>query len=141
MESCLVRFAGELFTLGKADAVGRRHNAVEADLLGVGYGIDEERRESRLAARKQDDYLAAGLEGNGSVEDRLDIFKLRLVNITHLIGVHEARIAHHVTAIREVDGQNRPAAKLDGGGAVSMNLLVLGALEITTKEEALDPPA
>jgi hypothetical protein len=62
------------------------------------------------------------------------------VDITYLIGVHETRIAHHVTAIRKVDSENGPAAKFDGRAAVAVNVLVFGALEVAAKEEALDAP-
>ena len=34
----------------------------------------------------------------------------QLVDVADLVGVHEARIAHHVAAVRQIDGQHRAAS-------------------------------
>jgi len=47
------------------------------------------------------------------------------VDEADLVGIHEARVAHHVQAIGEVDGQYGTAAVLHGGGAVVVELLVV----------------
>jgi hypothetical protein len=60
------------------------------------------------------------------------------VDVAHLIGIHEARIAHHVAAVGEVDREDRAATVLDGARPVIVNL-VLGHRHVATAEEALDP--
>ncbi len=61
---------------------------------------------------------ACGLMRDGVVEQRLDVFPGQLVDEPDLVGVHEARIAHHVAAVGQVDGEHRAAAVRDGAGAV-----------------------
>jgi hypothetical protein len=39
----------------------------------------------------------------------------------HLVGVHEAGVAHHVAAVGQVDGQDRPAAVLYSGAGALYN--------------------
>ena len=51
-----------------------------------------------------------------------------------LVGIHEARIAHHVAAVREIDGQNRSAAMLHGAGAVVVELLVVVRADVAAGE-------
>ena len=41
-----------------------------------------------------------------------------LVDVADLVGVHEARVAHHVAAVGQVDGEHRAAAVLDRRAAV-----------------------
>ena len=63
----------------------------------------------------------------------------QFVNITHLVGIHEAGIAHHVAAVREVDGQNRAAAVLDGAAAVVVETFVVVGRDVAAGEVLLDP--
>jgi hypothetical protein len=57
------------------------------------------------------------------------------VNITNLVRIHEARIAHHVAAVGQVDSQNSAASKLDIRSSVMMNVFVFSSAEVATKEE------
>ena len=57
-----------------------------------------------------------------------------------LVGIHEARIAHHVAAVREIDGQDRSAAVLNGAGAVVVELLVVVSADVTAGEALFQVP-
>ena len=61
------------------------------------------------------------------------------MHITNLVRVHEARIAHHVAAVGEVDGQNGTASELDITRAVMMNVRILGRLKIAAVKQRFDP--
>ncbi len=115
----------ELRALRELDAVGRRLHRVVADLLGITHRIQEVRRHRRLAARELHRHLALRLERDGVVEQRLDVFPRELVHEPDLVGIHEARVAHHVAAVGQVDGEDRAAAVLDGAAAVVVELLVV----------------
>ena len=115
----------ELRALGELDAVGRRLHRVVADLARVTHRVEEVRRHRRLAARELHRHLPARLDRDGVVEDLLDVFPAQLVDEPDLVRVHEAGVAHHVAAVRQVDGQHRAAAVLDGAAAVVVELLVV----------------
>ena len=51
-----------------------------------------------------------------------------------LVGVHEARIAHHVAAVGQIDGQHRAAAVRDGAGAVVVQLFVVVRADVAAGE-------
>src|ERR1043165_2176273 len=138
MLPCGLRSFAELYVFGVADAIGRGENAVKANLLRVSDGVQEVGRERRLAARKENDDLATRLERDGVVEDRFRVFKRRLVNIADLIRIHEARVAHHVAAIRQVNREHCAATELDVGRAVTMNVGVFGCAKISPEEERFD---
>ena len=55
-----------------------------------------------------------------------------------LVGIHEARIAHHVAAVGQVDGQDRAAAVLDGAAAVVVQLLVVVRADVAARERFLE---
>ena len=55
-----------------------------------------------------------------------------------LVGVHEARVAHHVAAVGQVDRQDRAAAVLDGAAAVIVQLLVVVRLDVAPRERLLE---
>src|SRR5262249_15284068 len=60
--SCsLCRFT-KLKVFSKANSVGRCQNAIEPDLFRIGNCVEVIRRKSRLATRKQDNYLPARLK-------------------------------------------------------------------------------
>src|SRR6266850_909061 len=115
--------AAEFFTLGKLDAVGGCLDAVVANLARVAHCIQEVRRKRGLAAGELYRHLPARLDGNGVVEQSLDLFPTQLMDKTYLVGVHEAGIAHHVATVGEINGEDRAAAVLDGGGAMLVQLL------------------
>ena len=103
----------ELLALRELDAVGGRLDAVVADLLGIADRVEEVRRQRRLAARELHRHLPLRLDRDGIVEQRLDVFPAQLVDEPDLVRVHEARVAHHVAAVGQVDRQHRTAAVLD----------------------------
>src|SRR5262249_17728527 len=109
------------------------------DLLRVCDCVEIVRRERWLTAGEENDDLSSRFKGYGAIENRFCVFKRRLVNIANLVRVHEARIAHNVAAIRQVDSQHRAASKLDIRSAVTMNIFVFSSLKVATKEERLDP--
>ena len=57
--------------------------------------------------------LSSRLERYGAVEYGLRVLERRLVDVAHLIRVHEARVTHHVAAVRQVNRENRAATELD----------------------------
>ena len=76
-------------------------------------GVEEVRRERRLAAGELHRHLPARLDRDRVVEDLLDVVQRQLVDVADLVRVHEARVAHHVAAVRQVDREHRAAAVLD----------------------------
>ena len=135
------RFGGrfrELRALGELDAVGCRLHRVVADLARVANRIEEVRRHRRLAARELHRHLPARLDGDGVVEDLLDVFPAQLVDEADLVRVHEAGIAHHVAAVGQIDRQHRPAAVLDRAAAMVVQLLVVVRLNIAAGKHLLE---
>ena len=128
----------ELGALGELDPVGRRLDAAVPDLLRVAHRVEEVRRHRRLAARELDRHLALRLERDRVVEQRLDVLPRQLVHEPDLVRVHEARIAHHVAAVREVDREDRAAAVLDGARAVVVQLLVVVRPDVAAREGVLE---
>src|SRR6266576_528858 len=61
------------------------------------------------------------------------------MNIANLIGVHEARVAHHVATIGKIDGEYGASAKLYVGSAVTVDGSVFGSAKITSEEQRFDP--
>ena len=82
--------AGETGLQGEAQAVGGRLHHLVADLLRVPAGGEEVRGERRLPARELHRHLPPRLEGDGVVEDVLDLLHRELVDVAHLVRVHEA---------------------------------------------------
>ncbi len=128
----------EVEALGELDAVGRRLHRVVADLARVANRVEEVRRQRRLAARELHRHLALGLDGDGVVEHRLDVVPRQLVDEADLVGVHEARVAHHVAAVGEVDREHRAAAVLDGAAAVVVQLLVVVRADVAAREHLFE---
>jgi len=58
----------------------------------------------------------------------------------HLVGVHEARVAHHVAAVGEVDGEHRAAAVGDGARAVLVERGIVVRADVAAREDLLDVP-
>ena len=134
----LGRCLRELRALGELDAVGRRLHAVVADLLRVAHRVEEVRRHRRLAARELHRHLALGLDRDGVVEQRLDVFPGQLVDEADLVRVHEARVAHHVAAVGQIDRQDRAATVLDGAAAVVVELLVVVGADVAARKDVLE---
>ena len=55
-----------------------------------------------------------------------------------LVRIHEARVAHHVAAVGQVDREDRAAAVLDGGAAVVVELLVGVRPDVAAGEHVLE---
>src|SRR5664279_3295303 len=134
----LVRRLRELRLLREPDAVRGALDREVADLLRVAGRLDEEGRDRGLAARELHGKLSARLDGDGVVENFPDVLEGKLVDVTDLIRVHEARVAHHVAAVREVDREDGAAAVLDRGRAVVVEL-VLRDLDVAPEEILLEP--
>ena len=124
----------EVEALGELDAVGRRLHRVVADLARVANRVEEVRRQRRLAAGELHRHLALRLDGDGVVEHRLDVVPRQLVHEADLVGIHEARVAHHVAAVGQVDRQHRAAAVLDRRAAVVVELLVVVGADVAARE-------
>jgi hypothetical protein len=60
------------------------------------------------------------------------------VDEADLVGVHEARIAHHVAAVGQVHGEDRAAAVLDGAAAVVVELVVVVGADIAAGKHFLE---
>ena len=121
VEPGFLRLEGELGLDREAQAVGRGLDQPVADLLGVGAGLEEVRRHRGLAARVLHHHLPPRLERDRVVQDLLHVVEGELVDVAHLVGVHEARVAHHVAAVGQVHREHRAAAVADARGAVAVD--------------------
>ena len=137
-EPGLGRGLRELLVLREFDAVGRRLDAVVADLLRIADRVEEVRRQRRLAARELHRHLPLRLDRDGVVEQRLDVFPAQLVDEPDLVRVHEARVAHHVAAVGQVDRQHRTAAVLNGRGPVVVQLFVVVRADVRSREAVFE---
>ena len=72
------------------------------------------------------------------VEHHLDVFPRQLVDEPDLVRVHEARVAHHVAAVGQVDGEHRAAAVLDRAAAVVVQLLVVVRADVAAREHVFE---
>ena len=127
----------ELRLLREADAVGRGLDAEVADLARVADRVEEDRRDGRLAARELHRHLPPRLDAHRVVQQLLDVVQRQLVDVADLVGVHEARVAHHVAAVGQVDGQHRAAAVLDRRRAVVVEAVGDG-VEVAAGEQVLE---
>src|SRR5215510_8104840 len=90
----------KLDVFSKTDSVRGGKDSVEAKLLCVFNCLEIVRRQSWLAAREQNDYLSSWFERDSAIKNRFRVFECRFVNVTNLIRIHEAGVAHHVAAVR-----------------------------------------
>ena len=60
------------------------------------------------------------------------------MNITDLICVHEARIAHHVAAVGEINGQYCTTTKLNCRRTVTMHVPVFCGAKVTPEKQRFD---
>ena len=63
------------------------------------------------------------------------------MDVANLVRIHEARVAHHVAAVGEIDGENRAAAVLDRRRSVPVDQLVTQRAEIAPGIARLDDAA
>ncbi len=103
----------KFLALRKPYTVSRGEYAIEADAFGMGDGVEEVRGQGRLTAGKQNDYLAAGLKGDRSIQYRFYLVQIGLVDIADLVRIRKARITHHVAPVGQIDGQDGSASILD----------------------------
>ena len=132
------RHLRELLVLRELDAVCRRLHGVEAQLPRVLTGLDEVGRHRRLAAGELHRHLPTRLDLHRVVENGLDFVPLQFVDEANLVGVHEAGVAHHVAAVRQVNGENRAAAELDRAAAVIVQIFVVVCADVAAGEVRLD---
>ncbi len=137
-EAGLLALLGEAGLLGEAEPVGGALDGEVALLPGVADGVEEVGRERGLAAGELDRHLPPGLHLRRVVEDLGDLVPGELVDVADLVGVHEARVAHHVAAVGQVDREHRAAPVLDGAGAVVVDAVGRHG-HVAPGEEALDP--
>ncbi len=128
---------GKFLALGKFDTVGRSLHRVVTDLTRVSDSIEEVRRKRRLTTGELYRHLAAGLDLDRVVQHGLDLVPRQFVNETDLVRIHEAGIAHHVAAVRKIDGQHGATAMRDGRRAVIVQLLVIVGADIAAREHLL----
>src|SRR3984893_11392163 len=115
----------EFLALGEFDAIGGRLHAVVADLAGMRDSLEEIRTHRRLAAGELHGHLTARLNAQSIVENFLNFVPAQFVDVANLVGVHEARIAHHVAAVGQVNGENGATAITDSAGAVFVKVFVV----------------
>src|SRR4029077_2031255 len=134
-KSLLTKF----LALGELDTVGGGLHGIVANLAGIGDGVKEVRAHGGLATGELHGHLAARLDLDGVIEDFLNFFPRKLVDVANLVGVHEAGIAHHVATVGEIDGENGAAAVADVGGAMLVKALVIVSGNIAAGELRFDP--
>src|SRR5438105_1751909 len=117
-QTCFGSLATEFFALRELNSIGCRLNRVVSNLARVTNCFDKVRRDSRFATRELDRHLATRLNRNRVVENLLDLFHAKFMYETDLVRIHEARIAHHVAAVRKINRQDRTAPVLDGAGTM-----------------------
>src|SRR5215470_14872218 len=61
------------------------------------------------------------------------------MNVTHLVGVHEAGVAHHVAAVGQVNRENGSAAMANGARAMPVQVFVIVRGDVAAGEIALNP--
>ena len=131
------RFGGlpaEFLAFRELDPVRRGLDAVVAYFAGVANRFQEVRRKRRLAAGELHRHLALRLDGDGVIEQRLDVFPGQFVDEPDLVRVHETRIAHHVAAVGQVNCEHRAAAVRDGAGAMLVELFVVVRANVAAGE-------
>src|SRR5262249_3345512 len=130
------RFA-KLGFLREADAVRRALHGEVTDLPRVTHRAQEVGAQRRLTARELHAQLSLRLHAERVVEDLVDVVPRELVHEADLVRVHEARVAHHVAAVREIDGEHGAAAVFDRGGTVFAQRRLRGGI-VTTWKQPLD---
>ena len=92
----------------------------------------------RLSARELHRHLPPRLDRNRVVEHGLDLFPAQFVHEPDLIGVHEARVAHHVAAVRQIDRQHRAAPVCHRARTVVMQFLVVVRADVAAGENLFE---
>ncbi len=132
------RLLAELKTLREFDSVGCGLHAVVSDFARVTNRVQEVRRQRRLATRELHRHLTLRLHRDRIVQHSLDLFPGQFVDISNLVSVHKAGIAHHVAAIGEIDSQHGAASILHRGRTMVMQLLVVVRADIAAGENVFE---
>src|SRR5262249_8882336 len=114
------RFPAKLFTLGELNTVGGSLNAVVSELTSIADCLDKVRRHGRFAARKLNRHLPSRFDLECILHDFLNLFPAQFVDVSDLIGVHEAWVTHHVATVRQVNREYRTTTVFDCAGTVIM---------------------
>ena len=83
--------------------------------------------------------LPSWFDLHGVVEYLFDFAPLQFMDKAHLVGIHEAGIAHHITAVGQIDREHRTASMLDGTGPVVVQIFVIVSPNIATGKVFLNP--
>jgi hypothetical protein len=73
------------------------------------------------------------------LHDFLDLFPAQLVDIADLVGIHEARITHHVATIGEVNGEHRATTVFDCAGTMVVESFIVVSPNVATWKVLFDP--
>ena len=117
-QACALGLLAELRILGEADAVAGALHAEVPDLTRIRDGSQEMWTQRGLPTGELHAELTLWFDRQTAVEDLLDLGPIEFVDEAHLIGIHETGIAHHVAAVRQIDGQDTATTVLDGRSAV-----------------------
>jgi hypothetical protein len=60
------------------------------------------------------------------------------VHVTNLVRIHEARIAHHVAAIGQINRQHGATAKFNIRRSMLVNVGIFGGAKVAAEEERFD---
>ena len=129
----------KLLAFRKLDTVRCGLHAGIPDFSGIRDRVQEIGRERRFAAGKLNRHLPPRLDLDGVIHDLHDLFPGQLVDIAHLVRIHEAGIAHHVAAVRQIDRQDRAAAVPDRTAAVIVKIFIGVCRNVATRKILLDP--
>ena len=129
----------EFLALRELDTVGCGLHAVVSHFARVPNCVEEVRMHRRLAAGELHGHLTARLDLGGVLENFLNFFPAQLVNVSHLVSVHEAGIAHHVAAVREVNGEDRAAAVANSARTMAVQVFVIVRRNIAAREIPFNP--
>ena len=135
----LERLLAEFLALRELDAVGGCLHAVVAHFARVAHRVAEARMQRGLAAGKLHAHLPLGLDGNRVVQNLGDVFPAQLMDVAHLVGVHEAWVAHHVAAVGQVHGEHGAPSIADGAGPVIVQRGIGVRGDVPAREILLDP--
>jgi len=92
-----------------------------------------------MCIRDRHGHLTARLDLGGVLEDFLNFFPVQLVNVANLVGVHETRIAHHVAAVCQVNGENGAAAVANGARTVAVHVFIVVRWDVATGKILFNP--
>ena len=69
---------------------------------------------------------------------RLDVFPSQLMDEPDLVGVHEAGVAHHIAAVREIDREDRSAPVRHRARTVVVEIFVVVGADVAARENLFE---